>query len=130
MIEIRRGRLTHVIRRSHVIQTVLALVNSFKPSSESSRPNPERLIPPKGSSGVETTMALTKTAPGLDLLDTAPLLFLVVRPDARAEPERGGVRHLNGRVEIGHTLDDGHRAEDLLLRHRHVGGDAREHGRA
>src|SRR6185437_8368800 len=57
VVEIRRGA------RTHVIQTVLALVNSFSPSSESSRPKPERLIPPNGSSGVEATMALTNTAP-------------------------------------------------------------------
>src|SRR6185312_13446171 len=44
-------------------QTVFTLQNSRMPSAASSRPKPESLMPPNGSSGYETVMPLTKTAP-------------------------------------------------------------------
>ena len=131
----RRGRDRSIVASPaasgarQAIQTVLALVNSLSPSSESSRPKPDRLIPPKGSSGVEATMALTKTAPASISSMHRAISVVVVGPHARAEPEGGGVGRLDGGVEVGHPQHHGHRAEDLLLGHRHVGGDAGEHGR-
>src|SRR5665647_572571 len=43
------------------IHTVFMLVNSRMPNSDSSRPYPLFLTPPKGSRGSEATMPLTKT---------------------------------------------------------------------
>ncbi len=45
------------------IQTVLQFVNSLIPKNESSRPRPERLIPPKGSLGSDLVIPFTKTEP-------------------------------------------------------------------
>jgi MFS family permease len=49
--------------RHQPFQIVLRFVNSRMPAAASSRPKPECLIPPKGSSGYETVIPLTKTAP-------------------------------------------------------------------
>ena len=78
-------------------------------------------MPPKGNSGVEATMALTKTcrrrAPR-----TALRLGLVVGPDAEPSPKRC-VGHGEGLVDVGDPLDHGHRPEHLLCGHPHLGGD-------
>src|SRR5207244_12822611 len=49
--------------RDYAIQTDLTLTNSRIPYSDSSRPYPERLIPPNGSRGSDLTTPFTKTEP-------------------------------------------------------------------
>ena len=112
-----------------MIHTVLTLQNSFSPSAESSRPKPERLIPPKGSSGVDATMALTKTGPASSSSMKRWISASSVRPHARAESERGGVGHREGGGQIRHPFEQGHGPEELLLGHPHVRRDAGEHRR-
>src|SRR5258708_32571232 len=48
---------------AEAMTTVLALRNSRMPAAESSRPAPERLMPPKGRRGSLATMVLRKTPP-------------------------------------------------------------------
>src|SRR5206468_8574574 len=47
----------------YAIQTDLMLTNSRMPYSESSRPYPERLMPPKGRRGSDFTTPFTNTEP-------------------------------------------------------------------
>lgn len=60
--------LRHLARHAwqwtrQAIQTVFRFVNSLIPKRESSRPKPERLIPPKGSLGSDRVIPLMKTDP-------------------------------------------------------------------
>ena len=66
-------------------------------------------------------MPLTKTMPGLDLVDEARPLGRVVGPDAGAQAERRVVGQRDRLVEVLDAEQRGHRAEDLLA----VGGRAR-----
>src|SRR5712692_10132377 len=52
-----------LFHRAGPTQTVCWFMNSRMPASESSRPWPERLMPPKGSLGSDATSPLTKTIP-------------------------------------------------------------------
>ena len=45
------------------MQIIFLFANSSMPKLESSRPNPERLMPPKGNSGVVNAEKLRNTIP-------------------------------------------------------------------
>lgn len=58
-----RGRVVEVVTGCHATKNDFTFVNSRVPNDESSRPYPEFFVPPKGSSGIETTTAFAKTMP-------------------------------------------------------------------
>ena len=111
------------------IQTVWMLTNSRIPNSESSRPYPERLTPPKGSLGSEATMPLIKTCPAS-----------ISRASRRAR-SRSRVHRLEprpyGELFAIRTASSASRAlnraatgtEHLFARGRHGGRDVRQHSR-
>src|SRR5262249_46927272 len=60
---------------------------------------------------------------GLDVVDEALLLGLVVGPGVGPQPEGGGVGDLDGLVDVGGAVWGGDRAEHLFGVERHVLGD-------
>ena len=66
---------------------------------------------------------------GLDVVDEALLLGLVVGPGVGPQPEGGGVGDLDGFVDARGAVHRGDRAEDLFGVERHVLGDVGDHRR-
>src|SRR6266851_8737824 len=67
--------------------------------------------------------------PGREIPDEPTPFLLVAGPRVRAEPELRAVGELYRRVDTRDPVEGGHRAEDLLTMHAHVGGNAGQHGR-
>jgi hypothetical protein len=85
-------------------------------------------MPPNGSLGSDATTALTKTAPGLDLLSHPQAPVDIRGPDRRTEAVRHVVGEPDGLVVV-HDLDQrSDRSEGLLVVDRHARVHVGEHG--
>ena len=105
------------------------LTNSSMPSGPSSRPTPERLVPPNGSSGPPPSGWLIHTMPTSSRSATSRASCLVAAEHRPAEPVGAAVGQLDGAVGVGHPVDHGRRAEQLLAERPHLRRDPGQDGR-
>ena len=108
---------------------VFTLTNSRMPCAPSSRPYPDRLMPPNGSRGSEATMPLTNTAPASMLRRQLGAPGRGRGPQRRAEAELGAVGQPDRLVGVAAAGDRGDRAERLLAEGGHRRGHVVEHRR-
>ena len=106
----------------------LRLTNSSAPKRPSSRPKPERLTPPNGSSAASAPTTLTNTMPASIWSATRSAWSESVVN--RYEPSPYGVSFasLDGLVLGADAVDDRDRAEELLAVRVVVGRDVGQHG--
>ena len=104
---------------------------SWKASSSSwpsSRPLPERFIPPNGPASLSVNGSLIQTVPARSSR-AHRIAVSRSRVDVGAEPVRRRVGELDRLVEIGDRHDRGDRAEGLLAQQVGLGGRAGDDGR-
>src|SRR5512146_1880996 len=87
---------------------------------------PGLFYPAEGQARVRSDHAVDEYHPGVNFINEASALFLIICPGAGAQAKDAVICQPDGRIEIGHAEEDRYRAKQLFLVGGRILGDIRD----